>query len=326
MTEICTGCPARVCVICRTETSTDGQHCPEDGGLLVALENNALLGKIFAETYQVDEVLGFGSTSMVYQATHLIANRKFALKILHPHLLSDEQSLHRFQLESQAASSLAHPHIITVYESGVSEDGYPYFVMEHLQGTTLEQVLDEQGPMPVRRAMRLFVQIALGLSHAHEHGVLHRDLKPSNIFLLSDENNGEQAKLLDFGVAKLLASSDGNNPQLSFAGEVCGTPTILSPEQCHGKPLDFRSDLYSLGCLMYETLSGIPPFLGDSVIETMQKHVNEKAAEFDDVVPELHIPWSIATIIFRCLEKEPNDRYQSANEVRRMLESISLSN
>jgi serine/threonine-protein kinase len=178
--------------------------------------------------------------------------------------------------------------------------------------------------MEPQRAADLFLQIAKGLGHAHQSGVLHRDLKASNIFIFNDESGCEKAKLLDFGIAKLLVARNEQAVQLSNAGEICGTPTALSPEQCHGKPLDVRSDIYSLGCLMYEMLSGTPPFIGDTVLETMQKHVNERAQDFEDLVPELKIPSSIGNMVFRCLEKNPEYRYQNIDELVSDLVSLNL--
>jgi serine/threonine-protein kinase len=169
------------------------------------------------------------------------------------------------------------------------------------------------------------VQLCEGLGHAHNRGILHRDLKPSNILVYPGEDGTEKAKLLDFGVAKLMPQFNKNSPELTASGEVCGTPAVLSPEQCMGKQLDVRSDIYSLGCLMYETLSGIPPFVADTILETMNKHVNEKAPEFDDSVPQLKIPWSVSFIIFRCLEKDPDKRFQTTEEVRQSLKGLSLS-
>jgi serine/threonine protein kinase len=325
MNETCTEPGQRVCVICRGENDDMEERCRDDGGVTIDLRNDPLLNTRFAETYAIHAILGFGATSVVYKATHVTANREFALKVMHPHLVADALMLRRFELESHAASSLNHDNVITVYESGICDDKYAYFVMEYLEGTTLEHILDDNGFMVPDRAVDIFVQIANGLGHAHNSGVLHRDLKASNIFVYNDEIGAERAKLLDFGIAKMLVSEKEQSVQLSRAGEICGTPTALSPEQCHGKPLDVRSDIYSLGCLMYEVLSGTPPFIGDTIMETMQKHVNERAQEFEDLVPELQIPWSVGNVVFRCLEKNPDNRYQTTDALVSDLVSLQLT-
>lgn len=315
MNETCTKPVQRVCVLCRSELSESDNECPLDGGVVIDLENDPLIGNKFAETYEIENILGYGATSLVYKAKHVINQKYYAVKVLHPHLTADEQSVLRFELESRAASRLNHPNVVTVYESGISDEGYAYFVMDYFDGCTLDQILDNEGHLDVARAANIFVQLGMGLGHAHRKGILHRDLKASNIIVYHDEFDEERAKLLDFGVAKLLMGAAENQIQLSQAGEVCGTPTALSPEQCHGKPADQRSDIYSFGCLMYEVLSGMPPFIGDSPLETMQKHVNDKAPEFDEVLSPGAVPWSLAAVVFKCLEKEPADRYQSTDEL-----------
>jgi serine/threonine-protein kinase len=286
--------------------------------MVLDVENDPLVGTKFACHYQIESIAGFGASSIVYKATHTKLARPFAVKVMHAHLLTDDQMRGRFDQEARACASLNDPNIVAVQESGITDEGRVYFAMEYLQGVTLEQILDSEGAQPIDRSVKIFKQICCGLAHAHGNGVLHRDLKPSNI-LIFNEDGKERAKILDFGLAKVLDNVKKGGPKLTLAGEVCGTPSVMSPEGCLGKTIDQRSDIYSLGCLMYETLSGLPPFIGDTTIATMTKHVMEKPPEFETIDADLRIPWSLTSIIFRCLEKDPDMRFQTIQEVHECL-------
>lgn len=276
--------------------------------------------------YKIISVLGQGGMGTVFKATNLSLNKTVAIKALHPHIVLDKFATSRFQQEIKAMSMLSHPHLISVVDAGTSSSGTPYFVMELLDGPSLSDILQEQGPMQDMRAIRVFVQIADALSYAHEEGIIHRDLKPSNVVVLS--NRGKDfIKLVDLGIAKLLTAEGGETQHLTMTGEIFGSPIYMSPEQCSGKKVDARSDIYSLGCLMFETVCGDPPIKGGSALETFSMHVNSEAPLLStraniQMTPALK---RLEHVIARCIQKAPESRYQSMEELARDLEAIEQS-
>ncbi len=299
--------------------------CPEDGTQLTGPENDPLVGKRFAERYDIDSVLGLGGMSIVYKAHHRLMDRVVAIKMLHSNIKHDHVSLERFRLEAQAASALNHQNIISVYDFGVSSDGDAFFVMDFLDGESLAALIERKGKVPYERAMPIFKQICDGLGAAHKKSIVHRDLKPANIVLIKQEDGSELVKLVDFGIAKLLPGSGKEQQHLTKTGEVFGSPIYMSPEQCQGLDLDRRSDIYALGCLMYETLTGAPPLLGSSFLETLNKHVGEMPKSFAEVMPDVKVPAALEQIIMRCMSKKPEDRFQTADEIRDQLSAITVA-
>lgn len=299
--------------------------CPDDNAILRGAKNDPLIGKVFAEKYQVTSVLGLGGMSIVYKALHKLMDRNVAIKMLHKNLKEDVDSLERFRLEARAASLLSHQNIIAVYDFGVTPDGEPYFVMDCLEGESLKELIERKGRVPVDRALPIFRQICDGLEAAHRKGVVHRDLKPANVCLIKEDDGSELVKLVDFGIAKLLPQSGKEQQHLTRTGEVFGSPIYMSPEQCLGKELDTRSDIYALGCLMYETLTGDPPFLGDSFLETMNKQVGEEAKSIRQVVPDAKVPEDLDQVILQCMSKKPENRIQTAGEIRDIISSIIVN-
>lgn len=287
--------------------------CPKDGGELMELRQD-MIGSTFAKKYEITSVLGEGGMSVVYKAKHKYMERTVAIKLLHKHLIADAVALQRFQQESQAASSLSHPNIVTVYDFGI-EEGQAFFVMDCLEGPTLQDVLEKEGRISTNEAVQILVQLCDGLDHAHRKGVVHRDLKPSNVVLMPQEDGSKLLKIVDFGIAKLMPEEGKSRQQLTQTGEVFGSPLFMSPEQCMGRPPDQRSDIYSVGCLIYEALSGVPPLMGETSFETMTKHVNDMPLNFKQLGSELNIPPEIEAVVFKCMQKEPDKRYQSASEI-----------
>jgi len=305
---------SKFCIKCGDKFASGMSKCPKDGGELMELRQD-MIGTTFAKKYQITSILGEGGMSIVYKARHKYMERVVAVKVLHKHLIADAVALQRFQQESQAASSLSHPNIVTVYDFGI-EEGQAFFVMDCLEGPTLQDVLEKQERIAPPEAVSILVQLCDGLEHAHRKGIVHRDLKPSNLVLMPQENGSQLLKIVDFGIAKLMPSEDGKTRQsLTQTGEVFGSPLFMSPEQCMGRAPDLRSDIYSVGCLMYEALSGVPPLMGDTSFETMTKHVNEMPLTFKQANPDLNVPPALEAVVFRCLQKDPEDRYQSAAEI-----------
>lgn len=275
------------------------------------------VGDLVGAHYRIEKLLGFGGMGRVYQARHAHIDRTVAIKTLHEHLASDPSTLERFKLEAEATSSLHHPNLATVYDFGLIGDRVPYIVMEFLDGTSLERVLERRGRIEPDRATRIFVQVASALAEVHKSGIIHRDLKPSNIMLIRKGENAQFVKLVDFGIAKVLEEARATD--LTLAGEALGSPPYMSPEQCRGMTLDFRSDLYALGCLMYETYTGYKAILADTPMETLMKHVKEVPSRIPFEKSRPRVGKEVEDIIFALLEKAPENRPASAEEVKILL-------
>jgi len=245
-----------------------------------------------------------------------------AIKVLAPDKPLEEVSRQRFQREAQATAALHHPNIISVHDFGVLENGALYLAMEYLEGETLASRLERTPRLDLDSALPIFKQICLALDYAHKQGIVHRDLKPSNIMLVKDDKNEDQAIVIDFSIAKFTRKKPTQNT-ITRPGQIFGSPLYMSPEQCQGKKPDHRSDIYSMGCLMYETLCGIPPFIGDSNLTTIYKHVNELPAPFSRHVKDDSLPGELQSIVFKALAKQPENRYQSASELAQALENLS---
>jgi serine/threonine-protein kinase len=269
-------------------------------------------------SYRIVAELGKGGMGMVYRAEHTQLGRPAALKMLLPQLSSDAGIVQRFFNEARAASAIDHPGIVQVYDFGTAPDGRAYIVMELLKGESLEQRL-QRGPLSPVDGATILAQTAAALSAAHARGIVHRDLKPDNIFLVPNElvQSGTQVKLLDFGIAKLAdEQTAGVKTQ---TGAMMGTPAYMSPEQCMGKSdLDHRTDIYSVGCILFHVLCGRPPFTSDHGTGMLiAAHIRDAAPDPRSINP--NIPPALVAIIERCLQKEPAARYQSAAELRNAL-------
>ena len=262
--------------------------------------------------------------SVIYKAEHELMQRGVAIKMLHSRYLQDAESNLRFQHEAQAASRLNHANVITVHDFGETEDGRHYLVMDFVDGDSLAEKLDDSGPMHWKAAIPIFIQVCEGLAHAHDNGIIHRDLKPGNIMLIQHEGR-ELVKVVDFGVAKMLPRKGKPMQQLTHTGEIFGTSLYLSPEQCAGKSLDKRSDVYAFGCVMHEVLTALPPFVGMNLLDTMQKHINEPVVPFSQSAPELKIPEAMEQIVAKALAKQPEDRYQDMNELKQDLLALEAA-
>ena len=304
--------------------NTQETPCPHEGTLVGDRPEEKLVGTVLAERYRIISLVGTGGMSAVYKARHLLIDRVVAIKVLHSHLVSQATTLKRFQQEANAVSHLSHPNIIAIHDFGISSETQPYLIMDYLEGKSLADVLEHEGSMPLERALPIFLEICEGLDHAHQNGVVHRDLKPSNVMLTHTGDQTESVKIVDFGIAKLMPTADSEGQHLTKTGEVFGSPLYMSPEQCMGQPLDARSDIYSMGCVMYETLMGKPPFHGNNVLETMYMRLTEPPKPFSSVRPDLKIPSSIESVVFTAMSSEPTERFQSMRELKEMLELARL--
>ncbi len=290
--------------------------CPDCNTRLSKFVEDPLIGTIFAERYQISDVIGRGGMSVVYSARHTYMNNEVAIKILNQQLTSDPVSLERFRQEAEALSKLKHKNIVQVMDFGVSSTGQAFLIMDFLRGESLEDFLENHGGMPINRAIHIFSQACDGFAQAHAIGIIHRDIKPSNIVVVQEAGEVDVVKIVDFGIAKLADQSGKTSQQLTQAGEVFGSPLYMSPEQCKGLPLDARSDIYSLGCVMYELFTELPPLIGDSSFDTMNKHVQEMPLSLRGVAPNLEIPVLIDKLVLKALRKEPEKRQQSMQDLK----------
>jgi serine/threonine-protein kinase len=310
------GPPKKVCLSCAKEYAPDMIICPDDDTLLTPILTDTLIGTVLEDKYEIQEKLGTGGMGLVYKAKHLLMKRLVAIKLMLPQYASNAVALKRFQHEAQAASHLNHPNILTVYDFGVTPQGLPYLVMDLLEGTNLSSVLESDGYLRPTRAINIFAQTCSALAHAHQKNVIHRDLKPGNIMLVEYEGRKDWVQIVDFGMAKILQAVDGEKEDLTKAGEVFGSPMYMSPEQCMAKELDARSDIYSMGCVMYRTLTGKPAVQGSTAMECFNKHANGEPDAFASVCPEFNLSPNLESIVFKAMAKDPADRFQTMLELR----------
>jgi serine/threonine-protein kinase len=314
------------CPTCGAEYSADLTRCPKDDTLLQAdatvASNTAddhLLGRTLDEKYLLEERLGVGGMGTVYRARHLLIDRAVAVKVLNQRLVEDEAAKTRFRREAKAAGRLQHANAVGVTDFGETSDGHVYIVMELLEGKTLREVLAKEAPLEVARAVSMMLQVSSAVAAAHEAGIIHRDLKPANIFIVQRPDAPAALKVLDFGIAKLAADSldDDDRQTLTQVGAIIGTPRYMSPEQCNGKELTPASDVYSLGVILYEMLTGTVPFSGSSALAIALKHTTESPRRLSEFVSS--IPVALEDVVLHALEKKPEERPPDAGAFRREL-------
>ncbi len=261
--------------------------------------------------YYVLQTLGTGGMSVVYAAKHLESKKIYAVKTLRMQAASDELTVKRFQREAETLTYLNHPNIVRIHDYGKTSKKQPFFIMDFLTGNSLNDVLKKERLISYERVQTIFMQVLAAVAHAHKQGLVHRDLKPGNIMLLKTRQQSDFAKVVDFGIAKFEEEAQ----KLTRMGEVWGSPIYMSPEQCMGGQLDQRADIYSLGIVMYEALTGEVPFFGKNYVETMSKQIGEPARPPSVMNPNVKIPEKLERLIMRALEKEPNKRYQRVEEM-----------
>ena len=302
----------RNCPQCSAECSGEHRFCPACGfpvGALRTAAGDPLIGRTLGGAYVILENIGSGGMGRVYRAEQASLGKTLAVKVIHPHLISDESATSRFYTEARASSRLNHPNSVSVLDFGRTDDGLLYLVMEFLRGKDLAHILWEQGPLPAVRAANILRQVLAALSEAHDLGIIHRDIKPENILIEPLRTGGDFCKVVDFGLAKVRADVA---PSVTMPGIVCGTPDYMAPEQGRGDPLDPRSDLYSCGVLLFQTLTGRLPFEAESPTQIVLMHMTDPPPDPRSIITT--IPQPIADATLKALSKDPADRHQSAVE------------
>ncbi|MBX9667270.1 MAG: protein kinase [Candidatus Obscuribacterales bacterium] len=305
---------ANKCALCDCNGSTGqetGSDRPDKSASQTELPN-------FIEPYEVLEFVGQGGMGRVYKVKHKDTGAIFAVKVLLDDLAKDKESVKRFLQEASSNSKLNHPNIATIYEASTTADGQPFLLMDFAEGVNLSRCM-ESGKLSERAITKIFREIAETLKYAHEQGIVHRDLKPSNIIITGDTNfENPTVKLVDFGLAKVMPSRSGarDTQDLTSTGDIFGTPNYMSPEQCMGFKSDHRTDIYSLGCLIYEATTGTPPFKADNPIQIVIKQLNDRPPRWTST----KLLEGLEAIVFKCLEKDPYARYQSAAEILKDLD------
>ncbi|HEY9718811.1 MAG TPA: serine/threonine-protein kinase [Trichormus sp.] len=267
--------------------------------------------------FDVTELVGIGGMGAVYKVSDSAAN-VFAIKVLRADLAPDPHKREMFRREIESAQRLKHPNLVSIYGFGETTDKLPFAAMEYVNGKSLSQIITGEGFLELERALNLFVQIADGLSHAHSLGIVHLDLKPSNIIVAHDRWK-EKARVVDFGISQVIT---GDSEQLSQAEEIVGSLPYMSPEQCRGEPADFRSDIYSFGCLMYEVLTGKSAFQAENPVKTIMRHLSELPRDIKPTLQRFDIPPDLIALIEHCLQQEQAARYQLMEELLKDLQSV----
>ena len=325
----------KVCPKCFTRFPDGERFCLHDSAVLVEEEDIARLGTSIGN-YRLDKILGRGGMGTVYAGEHVYIKKPVAVKVLHPQFARYQEAIHRFLREARAATSINHANIVDVTDFGILADGPVYFVMEYLDGKSLEDLIEKEGAVELHRALNVANQIALALEAAHAVGVIHRDLKPDNIMLLKKpgrrdlvrmapdqtwiterEESYDFVKVLDFGIAKVLIQDELMAETVQ--GAVLGTPEYMSPEAARGEDVDHRADVYSLGVILFDMLCGRPPFEAPQSSEVLSMHIHTNPPSPREFAPHREITEMAEGVILRAMMKDPNKRYQNMGEMRKDL-------
>lgn len=323
----------------------DGSTVKTDGSIAVVLNEEPFsaggdqfaAGSLLAGRYRIIKNLGEGGMGKVVQATDHLTNNLCAVKVMHNHLSEREEDLLRFQREASLSLALKHENIVDVLDMNFTEDRQPFIVMEFIEGKSLDDVLQEQTRLSIDEFTTIFSQVCNGISFAHDNHVVHRDIKPSNIMIV-EEDGSRKVKVVDFGIAKICGTTGEVCPNTARAiemvqslsggaidvesfqtltqpGKLFGSPLYMSPEQFRGLEADCRSEVYALGCMMFESLTGVPPLKGDTALETVMMRLNDDAPSISEVVPGLKFPQEIEYIVSRALLFDPDQRFQSVSDL-----------
>jgi eukaryotic-like serine/threonine-protein kinase len=303
----------KTCPQCGTEYDVQTKFCPTDGSTLRSASGSGddIIGSVIADRYHVIRKLGEGGMGQVYLAEHVKMGRMSAIKVMTPSLVHDADAVGRFNREAANASKINHPNIAAIYDFGETSDGLIYLAMEFVEGESLTKLCEALGALPAPRAAEIARQVASALEAAHERGIVHRDLKPDNIMISRGRDGADLVKVVDFGIAK---AAEGAGQKVTRTGLVVGTPEYMSPEQLTGDTLDGRSDLYALGLVTFNMLTGMLPFPGQTTQEALLKRLTDRPLSLAEARPDLYWPPALQTALDRALSRLASDRYQHASE------------
>jgi serine/threonine-protein kinase len=315
MTKTCRGCGR--------EFSGSETYCPDDGfrlsaidsGDFVAAGGDPLVGVTLDGRYRILRVIGEGGMGVVYEALHVVIEKPVAVKVLRETFTGRPDVVERFRQEAKSASRIGHPNIIDVSDFGETPSGASYIVMEMLTGEDLADILARERVLSPARAVRIIYQVARALDATHRKGIVHRDLKPENIYLISVDGVADVVKVVDFGVAKMSDLDNTSGRKLTRTGMLFGTPEYMSPEQAAGKPFDHRVDVYALGAIFFELLTGRVPFEGENFMEVLAKHGSDRVPTLTEINPGTRVSIELERIVARALCKDPAERYQTMGEL-----------
>jgi serine/threonine-protein kinase len=308
------GCPK-----CLSVFRSGFPRCPLDGSVLQHLTDDPLIGFVLAERYVIESLIGEGGMGRVYRARHIRMSRRFAIKVLFGDHAADGKARSRFSREAESSSRLSHPNVVSVVDFGETDEGLLYLVMEHIEGEELHRVVSKQAPFSTSRALNLLRQLARGLGHAHDRGLVHRDFKTENV-LITIDGEDEHARIVDFGIA-VIGEMTQPEQRLTTEGMVLGTPAYMSPEQSTGEEIDHRADLFSLGVMLYEMLSGKLPFDG-SPIAMAKANLAARVPPIAERVPGVRADRRLEAIALRLMAKEPEQRFASAGALLTHIDQV----
>lgn len=295
----------------------------ETSGATLTDAGDPMIGRVLDNKYEIIKAIGGGASGQVYKAKHKMMNVIVAVKVLAPQLCTQPELVKRFEREARAAGLLNHKNVLKVHDLGVTEESQPYMVMEYLNGFSLAELLEQNGKLSVGDSIEIISQVCQGIGKAHEEGLIHRDLKPGNIMVVAEGEHAFTVKIVDFGLAKLTRPEENEN--LTQSGTMIGTPSYMSPEQCRSEPTDHRCDIYAIGCILHEMITGKKPFTSTNIIEIYIKHAQDAPPPvvLDDGNSEL--AERMQQVVHRCLEKKREDRYQSARELHADLSNVTAT-
>ncbi len=319
----------KTCPKCFQENLDDSRFCKHCGTSLAAAAEgdkggDPLVGKVIAGNFAIKRKLAVGGMGSIYEAEQVSLQKRVCIKVLHKHLLRDNTIIKRFHREARAASKLKHANCINVIDFGQADNGVLYLAMDFVEGKDLADTLEKDHPLGTERILRIMKQVAAALDEAHANGIIHRDLKPENIMVEQRRQTPDHVIVLDFGIAKI--KEPGREDRETFqtmAGVVCGTPEYMSPEQIRGEELDARTDIYSLGVIMWQLFANRLPFVGATPIATVTKHLTERPEAPSKYCPD--IPAPVESYIIKMMSKNRNERPATALEIKERLEELEAA-